>query len=128
MRKFLCLLLVLLFPLQSFAMQVTSVRLFDLGRVAHEVEHSVGIEHHHHEEAGTIHYDDSDESVQHGLEHSPVSQVVFLAGFPLTLVPGDQVREQPVERAAFIPDPLLENPTRPPVFSPAWLPGANALS
>lgn len=128
MRKFFCLLLVLLLPLQSLAMQVTGVRLFDLGRVAHEVEHSVGIEHHHHEGAGTIHYDDSDESVQHGLEHSPVSQVVFLSSLPLTLVPGDQVREPPVDYTAYFPDPVLENPTRPPVFSPAWLPGAGALS
>lgn len=126
-HKFFCLLLILLLPLQSLAMQVTSVRLFDLGRVAHEVEHSVGIEHHHHD-AGTIHYDDSEESVQHGLEHSPVSQVVFLSSLPVMLIPGDQVREHALESTTFIPDPVPDNPTRPPVFSPARQPGAQRLS
>eukprot|EP01032_Pedospumella_encystans_P003028 gene3028-3567_t len=59
--------------------------------IGHQLEHDEHVPHHHHEEDGSVHCDDSDESEQHLLDHptspQPASPVPpFMAGAPEQLV------------------------------------------
>jgi hypothetical protein len=113
MRRFLCILLMLLLPLQGFAMQRNqAIQTGDLSFV-HEVLHDEHISHHH-EDDGSVHFDSSDESVQHVQDHScsPPPGGLFVP--ELAPAPNELVETVSIHLVTFIPDPMLEMPHRPP--------------
>lgn len=114
MRRLICIFLMLLLPLHSFAMQgewSSAGNAFDL---AHEAEHLDGISHHHHDDDGTVHYDDSGESVQHHAEHTACGHAVAL---PSTAMPQLVLTALSFVRGELwqhIPERIPEQPQRPP--------------
>lgn len=80
--------------------------------VAHEFLHDEHVSHHH-EDDGSIHFDNSEESTQHIQDHcSSLPGGLFvpcLATAPLRLV-----TTATIHLVAYIPDPMLELPHRPP--------------
>jgi hypothetical protein len=103
----------MLLPLHGFAMQsgwFADDHAFDIN---HALEHSDGVNHHH-EDDGSIHYDDSDESVQHAFEHAASQPPVVLPSvyFPAALQVADA--DMAVYAPRNIPDPIPERPQRPP--------------
>lgn len=111
-RRLLCLLLLLVLPLQTLA----AGGLLPTGNahgLAHEIDHLKGT-HHHHEEDGSIHYDESGESATHLAEHSPSQPSATLPSFhaPQTVVPLYVVAAAPPPHS--LPDPVPERPQRPP--------------
>lgn len=107
MRRLLCILLMFCLPLQGFAMQ---------GSFAHEILHEEHVSHHH-EADGSIHFDASDESVQHVQDHSCSTQPGGLFFPALAPTPAQLVETVAIGEVAFIPDPMLEHPHRPPALS-----------
>lgn len=121
MRQFLCILLLICLPLQSFALQVgVDQPLTSLGW-AHEPAHSD--DPHHHAEDGAAHYDESDESLAHADEHSAGLQLSILNinGFFFGATPASP--GQYLDPASYIPDPFLDEPQRPPAFAPGLAAG-----
>lgn len=119
MRRLICILLLICLPLQSFAMQggalpfgTTSDR-----DVTHALAHAEEIEHHHHEDDGKVHYDNSEESVQHIQDHSSSAQIAYLAEPFQQMAPEQLASEGGDAVPRYIPDPFLDNPLRPPVPS-----------
>ncbi|WP_124574884.1 hypothetical protein [Herminiimonas sp. KBW02] len=113
MRRLICVFLLMLLPLQSFALQSAPAQVNHGFDIQHEIEHLHGINHHHSED-GVAHYDDSGESTQHlsdnACAHTPVA---LLLDFALQLsfaVP----LESSLEMRDYIPHPHLERPQRPP--------------
>jgi hypothetical protein len=112
-RRLLCIFLLLLLPLHSFAVQggwFSPENAFD---IAHEIEHLDGTSHHH-DDDGSIHYDDSGESAKHFSEHSASQQAATLpstAPLLLTLTLLSVTRN---ELRQYISDPIPERPQRPP--------------
>ncbi len=120
MRRFFCILLLLCLPLQGFAMQWGMAWASDAAPPAQEVVHEVMHEEHishHHEEDGTLHVDDSEESVQHVQDHSVPPQPVTLTASLAPIAPPELVSPVVAERVQIIPDPMLECPHRPPAGS-----------
>jgi hypothetical protein len=120
-RRLFCLLLLICLPLQSFALQIVGVRLAGTG-AAHLLAHAEHVHHHHHDD-GKVHYDESDESIQHS--HEPSATVQHLlpkaaaALFsPLTVSFADRA-----DPTSYIPDPYLVDPQRPPAFTPGLAAG-----
>ena len=115
MRRLICILLLLCLPLQSFAVQGGALLFGSLAGqgIAHELEHAVELEHHH-DDDGSVHYDDSEESVQHIQDYPSSTQVAHLA------VPFQPIAPERLACAVddvapcFIPDPVPDNPLRPP--------------
>jgi hypothetical protein len=119
-RRFICLLLFLCLPLQSFAVQ-GGAPLFGSaggGSIAHEVDHAAEIAHHH-DDDGSVHYDESDESVQHIQDHSSAAQAAHPATPFHPVAPEQPARVFAGMAARFIPDPYLDSPLRPPARAPA---------
>lgn len=118
MRRLICLLLLVCLPLQSFALQSGALLYARAGdySISHQVDHAEGVEHHH-DDNGSVHYDDSAESVQHIQDHSWSSQPAFLS-VPYQALPPQQ-SGSPVDDAVarFIPDPFVDSPLRPPASS-----------
>lgn len=83
---------------------------------AHEVLHDEQVSHHH-EDDGSIHFDTSDESVQHVQDHSCSPQPTGLFASELVAAPVQLVETIVVAEVTFIPDPMLEHPHRPPAFA-----------
>lgn len=114
MRRIFCILLMLLLPLHSYAMQsgwYSSASAFD---IAHEVDHLAGAEHHHGDDHGTVHYDNSSDSSSHFAEHSAGHSCAALPTSvipPLTLDLLDSIDVEPMH---FISDPTPERLQRPP--------------
>jgi hypothetical protein len=109
-------------PLQSFAMQLGGGHALVENGLLHELEHDHGIEHHH-DEDGSVHYDDSDESKEHVQHHCASPCHFLLTGMTSPVVnPGGQ-GEAPRSAQSFVPDPDLEDPERPPVFAPGTATG-----
>lgn len=114
MRRVLCILLMLFLPLHGFAMQAgwaSSVSAYD---IAHELDHLAGVVHHHDDDHGTTHYDNSSDSAQHLAEHSAGHACAALppaAMPPLTIVSFISVVSEP---SHYIPDPVPERLQRPP--------------
>ncbi len=113
-RRAICIFLLLLFPLHSFAVQggwLTPGHMFD---VAHEIEHVEGTSHHHNDD-GAVHYDESGESGKHSSEHSAGQQAASLPPFPVlslpVIVPMSAAITWPPQ---YLPDPIPERPQRPP--------------
>ena len=83
MRRIVYILLLLLcLPLHGFAMQGGLPLAAGAPTLLHEIEHDQGVQHHH-DEDGSVHYDDSDKSLDHAQEHSCSAQP---AGFALSLI------------------------------------------
>ncbi len=113
MRRFICIFLLLLLPLHSFAMQGGWSSLGNAFDIAHEAEHLEGTSHHHGDD-GVIHYDDSGESAQHHAEHSAAGQVLAL---PSVVTQQVAIMMRTISRGElrqYIPDRVPEQPQRPP--------------
>ncbi|WP_175016911.1 hypothetical protein [Massilia sp. YMA4] len=115
MRHLLCLLLMLCLPLQSFAAQWEHV-LAGETTLAHEIAHDEHVQHHH-EDDGSIHYDDSDESAQHVQDHTCAGQPAAFAVPLQACTPAQLVSIVHPDGLALTPDPLLDCPHRPPASS-----------
>lgn len=119
LRRIVYLFLLLCLPLYGFAMQ-GSLPAAGAASLVHElehvVEHNAGA-HHHHEDGGSVHYDESDESLDHALEHSsPLQPAGF--GLPRLTVPPEQaVSELGPYVAQAVQEPFLDGPHRPPAFA-----------
>jgi hypothetical protein len=107
--------MLLLLPLHSFAMQggwLSAGNAFD---VAHEIEHAMGVSHHHHDDGrGSIHYDDSGESAAHFAEHASAHQCAALlpAAIPQLAIASITIKIPDHEQ--YIPNPVPERLHRPP--------------
>jgi hypothetical protein len=115
--RLICVFLMLFLPLQGFAMQVGSVTPGTIYNLAHELEHSEGVSHHH-EDDGSVHYDDSVESESHLADCSIGHH--YQPGLPASLVfalPDDRPVALAEDGPAFIPDPVPQRPQRPPSAS-----------
>jgi hypothetical protein len=113
MRRLFCILLMFCLPLQGFAMQWSSAIQVEDVSFAHEILHEEHVSHHH-EDDGSIHFDASEESVQHVQDHfcSPQPGGFFVP--ELVTAPARLVETLSVAEVTFIPDPMLEQPLRPP--------------
>lgn len=115
-RRIFYILLLCCLPLYAFAMQGGLPQAYGAALLAHALEHEEGI-HHHHEEDGTVHYDDSAESIAHAQEHSCAQPISF--SIPsLSLPAGQQVAHQAPIIAREIPEPYLDGPRKPPRHAP----------
>lgn len=113
MRRFVCIFLLLLLPLHSFAMQGGWSPLGNAFDLSHEAEHLEGASHHHMDD-GSIHYDDSGESAQHHAEHTASGHAVDL---PSNAMPRVILLATPLVRGELqqhIPEHIPEQPQRPP--------------
>lgn len=113
MRRLICIFLLLLLPLHSFAMQgewPPSGNVFDL---AHEVDHLEGTSHHHMAD-GSVHYDDSGESAQHHAEHSASCHPIALPSLVALQVALTSRTVSRTEFREYIPERMPEQPHRPP--------------
>jgi len=82
----------------------------------HEVLHEERVSHHH-EDDGTVHFDNSDESSQHIQDHSCSPQPAGLY-FPVLLpAPTELIQLVSVDLVEFIPEPALRLPHRPPALA-----------
>jgi len=113
-RRFVCIFLLMLLPLHSFAMQGSRSWAESRFDTAHEVDHLQGASHHHGPD-GSLHYDDSDESAAHFADHSACQQLVLLpsAFTPLLTLPLLTIKLH--ELGYHLPNPFLERPQRPPL-------------
>lgn len=120
MRRFICILLLLCLPLQSFAVQGGAPLFGSVGgnSVAHELAHAAEVAHHH-DDHGALHYDDSDESAQHIHDYSSAAQAAYPATPFQAAAPGQPACAVDGIPARFTPDPYLGSPLRPPAASPA---------
>lgn len=112
-RRLFCIFLLLLLPLHSLAVQRGWLSHGATSDLTHELEHVEGISHHH-DNHGSIHYDESDESTKHFYEHSAAQQTAVLPSFvlpPLAIAPLLSVVSGPLQ---YISDPIPERPQRPP--------------
>lgn len=116
MRRILTILLMLCLPLQTLAMQCERVLAADMTMLAHVIEHDNRVLHHHGDD-GSVHYDDSDESAKHVLDHSCSPQPAGMLPPMRMPVPVEFVSVAPPEAVPFVPDPLPDLPLRPPAFS-----------
>lgn len=114
MRRLFCILLMFCLPLQGFAMPWERSLQPSAQSLMHEVLHDEHVSHHHHEDDGSIHIDDSDESSQHIDDHSTSPQPVGLLIPFLVAPPVELVHTVSLDLVEFIPDPMLALPHRPP--------------
>jgi hypothetical protein len=84
--------------------------------IVHELEHDEHVQHHH-DDDGSIHYDDSDESAQHLLDHPASPQPVHLVLPVMPGAPDQLVSTIAIDVTSYIPDPLLDRPHRPPALT-----------
>lgn len=113
-RRFLCLFLMLLLPLHGFAMQGGWYSAGEVFDIAHEVDHLAGASHHHDDDHGAVHYDDSGASDTHFAEHSASHAC---AALPSTVLPPFAMtafRFAVSDPGHFIPEPFPESLRRPP--------------
>jgi hypothetical protein len=111
-RRFLCIFLMLLLPLHSFAVQDGAFALEKAFDIAHELDHLEGVSHHH-DEHGT-HYDDSGESAKHFAEHSASQPCVALPSIAVPIPANEPLVAARGDLGNYIPNPIPERPQRPP--------------
>ena len=97
-------------PLQAFAWQGSTL---PLGGIEHQLDHENDV-HHHHEDDGSVHYDHSEESVDHVQDGSSSAQPFNLAVPNVLVAPGPAASMLAVDVQRFIPKPFLDGPHRPP--------------
>jgi hypothetical protein len=100
-------------PLHSFAMQWGRMLSGEATSLSHEAAHDAQVQHHH-DDDGAVHYDDSDESAQHLQDHAVSPYSAVLAMPQLATAPQPLISIVRPEFSAFIPDPALDSPLRPP--------------
>ncbi len=122
MRRLVYLLLLFCLPLYGFALQGGQPHAYGAESFTHEVEHEQGLQHHH-EDDGSIHYDESDKSLAHAQDHSSSAQPF---GFHVPSLTAPAERQVSV-LAPFIvhapPDPFLDGPRKPPRPAPGLAAG-----
>ena len=115
MRRILYILMLFCLPLYGFAMQGAVPPATGVASLVHVLDHDEGVSHHH-EHDGSVHYDDSDASLEHTQEHSCATQPAG-CGLPRSfLFFGKATAQRGSYVAALVPDPVLEGPHRPPAF------------
>lgn len=121
-RRIVHILLLFCLPLYGFAMQGSLPPVAGAAPLAHALAHDEGI-HHHHEEDGSVHYDESDASLDHAQEHSSSCQPAG-CGFPrLTIAPERAASATGAYLVQAVPEPFLDGPHRPPAFAPGHAAG-----
>jgi hypothetical protein len=118
LRRIVHILLLLCLPLYGFAMQAGLPTAVGTTSIIHELDHEDGVHHHHHhKDDGSVHYDESDESLDHAQEHSTSSQSAGVS-FSRLSVPAEQLVSELVPYVAqAVPEPFLDGPHRPPASS-----------
>lgn len=116
MRRLVYIFLLVCLPMYGFAMQGSLTPAAGGSSLTHEVEHEQGV-YHHHEDDGSLHYDQSEESLDHAQEHSSPSQPADF-DLPYLTVPA----EQPLNELGFyiprsVPNPFLDGPQKPPALA-----------
>lgn len=115
MRRLFCLLLLVLMPLHSFAMQggwhSSGSAAFS---IAHEIDHLMGASHHHDDEHGGIHYDNSSASSEHLADHSAAHGCAAIPPSVVDLIAVRAVRTSQMQPQHYIPDPDPRRLQRPP--------------
>jgi hypothetical protein len=112
-RRLLCIFLLLLLPLHSFAMQSGLLSPESMFDIAHEVEHLEAKSHHHNDD-GSVHYDDSGESAAHFADHAASQQSATLPSLAMPFLMAGPCTVEVGEPVYYIPDPVPERPQRPP--------------
>ena len=95
-------------------MQFGAMTSAQAANIAHELDHAGGVQHHHHENDGSVHYDDSDESAKHVSDHSAAHQP---PGLPLPAMPAMSAASTSLpfgDITQFVPDPAPDGLLRPP--------------
>ncbi len=116
MRRLVCLLLCLILPLQALALQGGWSQQGEAFDLAHEIAHQQGTSHHH-EDSGSIHYDESPESAQHLADHEACQSSASLLPAVLAL-PGFSPASVNIDHSGrYVPDRFPECPQRPPSAS-----------
>lgn len=107
----------------GFAMQGGLPQAYGAGSLAHAVAHDENILHHHHEDDGSVHYDASEQSLAHALDHHSCAQPIGLL-VPMPIVPPDQLRSGIVVPAAqTVTELFLDGPRKPPRHAPGHVAG-----
>lgn len=88
----------------------------EVATFAHEVLHDEHVSHHH-EDDGSIHFDASDESIQHVQDHSCSPQPGGLFIPQILRAPDQLIEVLMIDPITHIPDPMLELPHRPPALT-----------
>ena len=115
MRRILTILMLFCLPLYGFAMQGGVPPAAGVVSLVHTLDHDEGVSHHH-DDDGSVHYDESDASLEHTQEHSCATQPAG-CGLPRsTLFFGKATAQRGFYVAVLVPDPVLEGPLRPPAF------------
>lgn len=115
MRRLLCIFLLMLLPLHGFAVQVGWLSAENVFDIAHEVEHLQAISHHH-DDDGSVHYDESSESTAHSADHA-ASHSQQYGSLPSVVVPLLTIHPFTIrlqEPSYHVPAPFLKVPQRPP--------------
>lgn len=122
MRRLFCILLLICLPLQSFAAQFDGVRTPPAAAVSHALAHDQS-QLHHHDDDGTVHYDESEASLEHAADQSsPVQFSLINPGVIAFMLPAASLADYP-DPVSYIPDPCLDDPQRPPSFAPGLAAG-----
>ena len=121
MRRLFCILLLICLPLQSFASQVAGLQSSRVSGMVHEMERLAEL--HHHDGHGSVHYDESDESVAHAGEHAGVVQFSLLNRSHLDVKVALSSLLDFREPASYVPDSFPDDPQRPPAFAPGLATG-----
>jgi hypothetical protein len=113
-RRLFFLFLLLMLPLHSVAVQGNWWAQGTTIDVVHEIEHAKGISHHHGDD-GSLQYDDSSASTQHGLEYCAAHQGASLPSSAMPQLTLAALSAVPDEFTRSLPDPIPERPARPPL-------------
>jgi hypothetical protein len=116
-RRLVCIFLLLILPLHALALQggwSPGGNAFDL---AHEMAHHHG-DSHHHDEDGSIHYDDSLESAKHLTDSDFCQQTAAMPPPALPLLNLPSSAKNPPHPSAAVPQRFPECPQRPPSARP----------
>jgi hypothetical protein len=113
LRRIVHILLLLCLPLYGFAMQGSAQHAYGAATLAHVLEQGERIQHHH-DDDGSVHYDNSEASREHSQDHSSCAQVATCS-FPRPVTPPEQpTGEVAGALARPAPDPFLDGPRKPP--------------
>ncbi len=123
-RHFLCLLLLICLPLQSFAAQMGDVQRVTPAGMAHELDHlQERLHHHHDDDDGAVHYDNSEESQEHSEKHSHCCVQLLFKPMAALFTPFDVPLAKSMAVIVSTPHPYLDGPHRPPAFAPGLAAG-----
>jgi hypothetical protein len=112
LRRLICLFMLVILPLQGFAMQSSGMGA-QMMNFAHEMEHALDVSHHHGDD-GKVYYDQSDESDQHALDTSTFSYSVAILSTGSDWSATAPRLIEPLPIAFCVPDGIATVPIRPP--------------